>query len=55
MRLRLTPRDTSFYGFFTDAAANLVEGAQLLCASLEGGADRPGDDGAERVHGSDGR
>ena len=40
MRLRLTPRDTSFYGFFSDAASNLVEGAQLLCASLEEGADR---------------
>lgn len=40
MRLRLTPRDTSFYGFFTDAAANLVEAAELLCASLQPGADR---------------
>ncbi len=40
MRLRLTPRDTSFYGFFTDAASNLVEGADLLCASLQPGADR---------------
>lgn len=41
MRLRLTPRDTSFYGFFNDAAANLVEAADLLCASLQPGADRP--------------
>ena len=40
MRLRLTPRDTSFYGFFSQAATNLVEGAELLCASLEPGADR---------------
>ena len=40
MRLRLTPRDTSFYGFFTSAAGNLVEGAELLVASLQPGADR---------------
>jgi len=40
VRLRLTPRDTSFYGFFTSAAGNLVEGAELLVASLQPGADR---------------
>ena len=41
MRLRLTPRDTSFYDHFTAAAANLVEGAHLLRELLSDGADRP--------------
>ena len=34
MRLRLTPRDTSFYDHFTDSARNIVEAAEVLCASL---------------------
>ncbi|MCW2498975.1 MAG: hypothetical protein JWN87_651 [Frankiales bacterium] len=41
MRLRLSPRDTSFYDHFTAAANNLVEGAQLLGEMLAPGADRP--------------
>ena len=41
MRLRLTPRDTSFYDHFTAAAVNLVEGAHLLREMLTEGADRP--------------
>ena len=41
MRLRLTPRDTSFYDHFTAAASNLVLGADLLAELLAPGADRP--------------
>jgi len=41
VRLRLTPRDTSFYDHFTSAAVNLVEGAHLLRELLSEGADRP--------------
>jgi predicted phosphate transport protein (TIGR00153 family) len=41
VRLRLTPRDTSFYDHFTAAGANLVAGARLLQEGLAVGADRP--------------
>src|SRR4051812_39975472 len=40
VRLRLAPRDTSFYDHFTAAAANLVAGAILLQDGLAAGADR---------------
>jgi predicted phosphate transport protein (TIGR00153 family) len=40
VRLRLTPRDTSFYDHFTAAANNLVEGADLLGEMFAEGADR---------------
>jgi predicted phosphate transport protein (TIGR00153 family) len=40
VRLRLTPRDTSFYDFFSRAAHNLVEGAAVLRKGLAPGADR---------------
>jgi predicted phosphate transport protein (TIGR00153 family) len=41
VRLRLTPRDTSFYDHFTAAASNLVLGADLLAEMLAPGSDRP--------------
>lgn len=41
MRLRLTPRETSFYGLFRGAADNLVDGARLLAELVAAdGADR---------------
>ncbi len=40
MRLRLTPRDTSFYDFFSRSADNLVRGADLLVRSLQADGDR---------------
>ena len=40
MRLRLTPRDTSFYDFFQRSADNLVRGADLLVLSLQADGDR---------------
>ncbi len=40
MRLRLTPRDTSFYPQFTQAAENLVVGADLLARMLAEGDGR---------------
>lgn len=40
MRLRLTPRDTSFFDLLAASAAHLVTGANLLGELL--GADRPG-------------
>lgn len=40
MRLRLTPRDTSFFDLLADSASHLVAGANLLSELL--GADRPG-------------
>ena len=40
MRLRLTPRDTSFYDFFSRVARNLVDGAAVLQKGLTPGADR---------------
>jgi predicted phosphate transport protein (TIGR00153 family) len=42
VRFRLTPRDTSFYDFFSAAADNLVDGARLLASSMQAGADHPG-------------
>ncbi|GAA1412910.1 DUF47 domain-containing protein [Oerskovia turbata] len=39
MRLRLTPRDTSFFDLLADSAQHLVTGANLLAELL--GADRP--------------
>ncbi len=39
MRLRLTPRDTSFFDLLAASAAHLVTGANLLAELL--GADRP--------------
>ena len=39
MRLRLTPRDTTFFDLFADQASHLVTGANLLGEML--GADRP--------------
>ncbi|MCU1602357.1 MAG: hypothetical protein JWO22_3066 [Frankiales bacterium] len=41
MRLRLTPRDTSFYDHFAVAASNLVLGADLLAEMFAPTADRP--------------
>lgn len=38
MRLRLTPRDTSYFDLFADSATHLVTGANLLAEML--GADR---------------
>ena len=40
MRLRLTPRDTSFYDYFSRAADNLVRGAELLVLSVAPDGDR---------------
>ena len=40
MRLRLTPRDNSFFDLFAASAAHLVTGSNLLSEML--GADRPG-------------
>ncbi|MEP6697215.1 MAG: DUF47 family protein, partial [Pseudonocardiales bacterium] len=40
MRLRLTPREDSFYSFFTQAAENLVTGAELLRQMMINGNDR---------------
>jgi predicted phosphate transport protein (TIGR00153 family) len=40
VRLRLTPRDTSFYDYFTSAAQNLVVGAEELARGVAPGADR---------------
>ncbi|MDQ6875516.1 MAG: DUF47 family protein [Actinomycetota bacterium] len=40
MRLSLTPRENSFYAFFTEAAQNLVTGADLLGRMLSNGNDR---------------
>ena len=40
MRLRLTPRESSFYAFFTEAADNLVVGAELLSQMVSNGNDR---------------
>ena len=38
MRLRLTPRDTSYFDLFAASATHLVTGANLLAEML--GADR---------------
>lgn len=40
MRLRLTPRDSSFYEHFTAAARNLVEGSRVLHELLASDSDR---------------
>lgn len=40
MRLRLTPRDESYYEMFADSASNLVIGARLLAELISDGADR---------------
>ena len=40
MRLRLTPRENSFYAYFTQAAGNLVVGADLLSQMVSNGNDR---------------
>lgn len=40
MRLRLTPREDSFYDMFADSANNLVTGARLLVELISEGADR---------------
>lgn len=39
MRLRLTPRETSFYDMFAGSAHNVLEGARLLGDLFEDGAD----------------
>lgn len=41
MRLRLTPREDSFYDMFAQSANNLVTGARLLVELISDGADRP--------------
>jgi uncharacterized protein len=41
VRLRLSPRDASFYDHFTAAANNLVEAAGLLRQLVNDGSDRP--------------
>ncbi|WP_017542057.1 MULTISPECIES: DUF47 domain-containing protein [Nocardiopsis] len=40
MRLRLTPRDDSYYEMFADSANNLVIGARLLAELIGDGGDR---------------
>lgn len=40
MRLRVTPREDSYYGMFTDSANNLVIGVGLLVDVITHGADR---------------
>jgi uncharacterized protein len=40
VRLRLTPREDSFYDMFADSANNLVTGARLLVELISEGADR---------------
>lgn len=40
MRLRLTPRENSYYDMFADSANNLVTGARLLVDLLSDGVDR---------------
>lgn len=42
MRLRLTPRETSYYDMFADSANNLVTGVRLLVDLVSDGADREG-------------
>lgn len=42
MRLRLTPRENSFYSHFTRAAENLVTGADLLARMVSDGNGRSG-------------
>src|SRR5699024_11906868 len=40
VRLRLRPRDDSYYDLFIDSANNLVIGARLLVELMSDGADR---------------
>ena len=40
MRIRLTPRDRSFYDMFTESAKNLLVGSRLLVELFNDGADR---------------
>ncbi len=40
MRLKLTPRENSFYAYFNQAADNLVTGADLLIKMMTNGNDR---------------
>lgn len=40
MRLRITPRDESFYGLFTEAAQNLVAAADVLRDLMDESVDR---------------
>lgn len=40
MRIRLTPRENSFYSYFNQAAENLVVGADLLAEMVRNGSDR---------------
>ena len=42
MRLRLTPREDSFFDMFADSANNLVTAARLLVELISDGADREG-------------
>lgn len=42
MRLRVTPREDSYYGMFADAANNVVTGVGLLAQAVANGADRDG-------------
>jgi predicted phosphate transport protein (TIGR00153 family) len=42
MRLRLTPREDSFYDMLTDSADNLVTATRLLVELISDGADREG-------------
>lgn len=42
MRLRLTPRENSYYDMFADSANNVVTGARLLVDLISDGADREG-------------
>ncbi|MQA94654.1 MAG: DUF47 family protein [Streptosporangiales bacterium] len=42
MRLRLTPREDSYYELFADSANNLVTAARLLVEQISDGADREG-------------
>lgn len=47
MRLRVTPREDSYYGMFADAANNVVTGVGLLVDVVANGADR--DDIAQQM------
>lgn len=40
MRFRLTPRENSFYSYYSQAAQNLVIGAELLSQMVRNGSDR---------------
>ena len=40
MRLRLTPREDSYYDLFADSANNLVTASRLLVEIISDGSDR---------------